>query len=210
MDSHSQYKQDLWVASLFPRDHQGVFVELGAGDGQTFSNTVMLEEQFGWTGLLIEPHPAHYTALLTARPNCQTSDAVIDGKEKIVDYWFRGGWISGIVDSDTKQAKQRYKAKLRRDRQRGAVRKVPTRTLADVFSQFQMPSTIDYFSLDVEGAEYRIMKNFPFDRWKFLCATIESPCAKLDRLLQNNGYEHVANLGEDFCYVHESMVADTN
>lgn len=205
MQSYSQHKQDVWVASLFPRDHQGFFVELGAGDGVSFSNTKMLEDELGWTGLLIEPHPSHYQALVTARPNCQTSDAVVDGDEHEVEYWFRGGWISGIVDQDTKQSKQRYKAKLRRDRQRGTVRKMRTQTLATVFKEHQVPRVVDYLSLDVEGAEYRILKDFPFDRWLFLAMSIEAPTAALHGLLLEHGYEHVASLGEDFCYVHHSL-----
>jgi hypothetical protein len=31
----------------------GVFVEAGAYDGETFSNTLYLEKRLGWTGLLV-------------------------------------------------------------------------------------------------------------------------------------------------------------
>ena len=38
-------------------DRPGIFVEAGAHDGLTQSNTAMLEFSFGWTGLLVEPIP---------------------------------------------------------------------------------------------------------------------------------------------------------
>lgn len=31
--------------------------EIGAMDGTTLSNTLTLEKDFGWTGLLVEAHP---------------------------------------------------------------------------------------------------------------------------------------------------------
>jgi len=205
MKSYSQNAQDKWVASLFSEDHQGFFFEMGAGDGVTFSNTKMLEDEFGWTGLLVEPHPGHFPALEANREYCLSSDAVVDCEEGEAEFWFRGSWISGIVAPDTKQARQCYKAKLRRARQRGTVRKVRTKPLEQVFEGFQVPSVVDYFSLDVEGAEWRILKNFPFDRWRFLSATIEAPCANLQILLEKHGYAHVNTLGEDFCYIHPDI-----
>jgi FkbM family methyltransferase len=205
MESYSQNGQDKWVASLFSENHQGFFFEMGAGDGVTFSNTKMLEDEFGWTGLLVEPHPGLFMPLATSREHCLISDAVIDREEGEAEFWFRRGWISGIVSDDTKQGKQRYKAKLRRDRQRGAVKTVKTKTLAQLFEGFQVPSVIDYFSLDVEGAEWRILKDFPFDRWKFLSATIEAPNTNLQILMEKHGYVHVNTLGEDFCYIHPDI-----
>ena len=35
----------------------GIFVEAGANDGENISNTLTLERNFGWTGLLVEPDP---------------------------------------------------------------------------------------------------------------------------------------------------------
>src|ERR1700755_589614 len=45
----------------------GTFIEAGAFDGETFSNTLNLEKEFGWSGLLIEPNPFQYQLL--ARKN---------------------------------------------------------------------------------------------------------------------------------------------
>ena len=42
---------------LFQRD--GFFVECGAFDGETRSNTLNLERDLGWTGVLIEADPVN-------------------------------------------------------------------------------------------------------------------------------------------------------
>ncbi|KAB7507993.1 hypothetical protein Anas_00609, partial [Armadillidium nasatum] len=41
----------------------GTFIEAGAYDGETFSNTLNLEKELGWSGLLIEPNPLEYQLL---------------------------------------------------------------------------------------------------------------------------------------------------
>ncbi|RXG51503.1 Protein Star, partial [Armadillidium vulgare] len=38
----------------------GTFIEAGAFDGEKLSNTLILERELGWTGLLIEPNPINY------------------------------------------------------------------------------------------------------------------------------------------------------
>jgi hypothetical protein len=36
---------------------KGFFVEAGALDGEVASNSLKLEKDYGWTGLLVEPNP---------------------------------------------------------------------------------------------------------------------------------------------------------
>ena len=45
------------LCNLFQRD--GFFVECGAFDGETRSNTLNLERDLGWTGVLIEADPVN-------------------------------------------------------------------------------------------------------------------------------------------------------
>ena len=57
------------------------------------------------------------------------------------------------------------------------------------------PKVIDYFSLDVEGAETRVLKYFPFEKWTFLALTIERPTPLINRiLLEDLGYLFVRNI----------------
>ena len=41
-----------------------MFLEAGAVDGEFLSNTLFLERELEWTGILIEPNPGSYNALL--------------------------------------------------------------------------------------------------------------------------------------------------
>lgn len=67
---------------------------------------------------------------------------------------------------------------------------------------------IDYFSFDVEGAEWKIMENFPWEAYTFLTITVERPTAPLVHKLQKNGYTFVRYFGGpqvDHMYIHKSL-----
>lgn len=51
----SQNGQDLEVIRYFQGRRYGKYLEIGANDGMTHSNTITLDKSFGWSGLLIEP-----------------------------------------------------------------------------------------------------------------------------------------------------------
>ncbi|OLP80510.1 hypothetical protein AK812_SmicGene39084 [Symbiodinium microadriaticum] len=62
-----------------------------------------------------------------------------------------------------------------------------TTSLASVLRQFGAPSQIDFLSLDVEGAESLVMKNFPWDTYTFSVLNVERPKPDLKQWLGDNG-----------------------
>jgi hypothetical protein len=57
------------------------------------------------------------------------------------------------------------------------------------------PARIDYFSLDVEGHEERVMASFPFEKHRISILTVERPSKKLEATLRSQRYEYVCNHG---------------
>lgn len=79
--------------------------------------------------------------------------------------------------------------------------------LADILDRHNAPAVIDYLSLDIEGAEYDAMKDFPFDRYQFKIMTIERAETDLQRLLVEKGYHPltmIADYGESL-WVHRDL-----
>ena len=62
-DLEGQVKQATIVDELLGHKTDGFFIECGAYDGETFSNTLLFELKRNWTGLLIEPNRNSYSAL---------------------------------------------------------------------------------------------------------------------------------------------------
>src|SRR5262249_7829829 len=67
--SQSQLLQDIFVVTALLEKHNGFFVEIGAGDGVNWSNTYMLEKEFGWYGILAEANRS-FASKIAANPRC--------------------------------------------------------------------------------------------------------------------------------------------
>ena len=80
-----------------------------------------------------------------------------------------------------------------------------TRTLEKILVENNAPKVIDYLSLDVEGAETEILRYFNFNKYTFLCLTVERPTPELNNLLFSNDYVFVKNFKVDSFYVHKSL-----
>eukprot|EP00543_Licmophora_paradoxa_P007947 CAMPEP_0202448900 /NCGR_PEP_ID=MMETSP1360-20130828/7691_1 /ASSEMBLY_ACC=CAM_ASM_000848 /TAXON_ID=515479 /ORGANISM="Licmophora paradoxa, Strain CCMP2313" /LENGTH=309 /DNA_ID=CAMNT_0049066661 /DNA_START=15 /DNA_END=941 /DNA_ORIENTATION=+ len=197
---YSQARQDEVVAALLRNKRNGYFIDLAANDPIKISNTYALETHFGWTGLCMEPNNAYWAGL--AYRKCDVVGAVV-GQDAMKEVWFkfpnRAGPKGGIVGNnfDNKE-----RSKFDEDRPRYTV------TLLEIFQKFQTPKVIDYMSLDVEGAEFFIMKGFPFKQYRFNLISLERPQEELNELLTQNGYKlwklAKKNSGETLWY-HESM-----
>ncbi len=62
-------------------------------------------------------------------------------------------------------------------------------------------------SVDVEGAEERVLGGFPFDEYRFKCITIERPANALRNVLTENGYVLIKEIpGLDCFYVHGEFI----
>ena len=84
-----------------------------------------------------------------------------------------------------------------------------TVTLESILSRMGAPRLIDYLSIDIEGAEDRALLDFPFQKYRFTCITIERPSAALRNVFQGHGYRLVAEIpGLDSFYIHESHVQE--
>lgn len=197
-----QYGQDWWLLSVLRGCRNGYFVELGAMDGLHNSNTILLEESYGWTGLCIEPHPESFGQLVRNR-SCACSPACVDGEQHEVSFHQHSDrGMSGIVDADTDN----------RDAKTDLI-SLETVTLEEVLDEHAAPSAIDYLSLDTEGTEFRILQAFDFKRYRFRCMTIERCPEALHRLLSQHGYLLVAIIRKrngriiDYGYVHGELVS---
>ena len=73
--------------------------------------------------------------------------------------------------------------------------KVKTTTLENLLSYYTSPKDIDYLSIDTEGSEYDILKEFDFDKFFIQIITVEHNNTRnkelLDNLLLSNSYKKV-------------------
>jgi FkbM family methyltransferase len=178
--------QDRWVVErVFEgRCGGGYFVEIGAADGRTHSNTYALERSYGWTGIVVEANPKYIPPLRRNR-RCSCIHACVDGETGQTDF-FCFGFVGGIIGQDTDNAPGKRGALL--EKHSGQVIRMQTTSLQDILKSMNAPPLIDYLSIDVEGAELRILTGFPFHQFKFEAITIERPTRAVHRLLKGADY----------------------
>ena len=92
-----QVGQAAEVAKLFKGKKNGFFIEAGAFDGQIFSNTLLLEMNYNWTGLLIEPNPETFQELLTKNRKSYAMEACLSAKPEVTEVSFDVAGIGFMV-----------------------------------------------------------------------------------------------------------------
>jgi FkbM family methyltransferase len=175
MQSFSQHGQDAFVYETFfkSKDGQGYFVDVGAYDGVTFSNSLFFERHLGWSGICIEPLPAAFEKLQGSRTavclNCAVADR--DGKGEFVDVDMPnfGKMYSGL----RAEYDQRHVQILNAYMTGARLIEVPLRRLADILDENGVRK-IDYLSVDTEGGELKILKSIDLKSYDVGVISVEN------------------------------------
>jgi hypothetical protein len=208
--SHSYQGQDRFVVEALDGLGGGFFLDSGASDGVSGSNTLLLESQFGWRGICVEPNEASFARLIRDR-RCVCVNCCLYDRPGDVSFFEAAGVLGGIVN-EYEPGLFRY-ARSIVDAQQGAetgpVTK-PARTVRSILRECDAPRIIDYWSLDTEGSELAILSSFPFDEYAVRVLTVEHNLTpvreKIRRFLESRGYQRVRQLGIDDGYVLRSAV----
>lgn len=169
MTYYSQCKQDqILDTTVFKRLRNGVFVDVGAHDGVSLNNTLFFEESRGWTGINVEPICSVFDKLVLRRPNCiNVNVACTDYDYSSAEFVLNLGnteMLSGLA----KDFDPRHHARvLRENKQNGGgetlIIKVLTRTVSSICQEHNI-THINYLSIDVEGAEFAVIRGIDFSK----------------------------------------------
>lgn len=185
--ANADQHQDLWVLHETSRKRGGFFVEFGAMDGIAGSNTLLLEREFGWRGILAEPNPVWHAAL--ARNRTARFDHRCVFKTTGERIAFAATKHSGLA-TITEFAASDGHAQSRTEHE---ILQVETVSLNDLLASHGAPPRVDYISIDTEGSELAILERFDFARWDVRLFSVEHNLTirqqQIDRLMHSHGYE---------------------
>jgi hypothetical protein len=92
----SQSDQSKYIDELLNGKRDGFFIEAGAFDGESYSNSLFFERERNWTGLLIEPIPRYFNQLKEKKRHAYALNACIARDRPIVTEFRVNHALSGI------------------------------------------------------------------------------------------------------------------
>lgn len=179
MKDHTQYGEKLIIDSYF-QQRTGFFLDIGAADGVTNSNTYHLS-QYGWNGILIEP--CHHfldsiKKIYEGQTNIQVFEGAIsdfDGETTFYVYeTAEDSQISTInlYQKQTIESSGWFKGKFTDEYI------VKVLTPQSLFSLMNVPNKIEFVDIDAEGSDMNILRSWPWDRYSVELFCIEHSMGK--------------------------------
>jgi FkbM family methyltransferase len=141
----------------------GTFLEMGGLDGVTFSNSRLYEYCAGWDGILIEAQPGNAKKLFENRPCAVVIPEGVCAATAGSSTIRMSSGEGTAFDLDTRESSLTTDPGV----------EVPCRPLSTMLEEYGV-TRINFFSLDVEGAELKVLETFDFDKVKIDVLMVEA------------------------------------
>ena len=209
MQYYSQCNQDRFLEeTVFKGFKNGFFFDVGAHDGVSINNTLFFEKNHGWSGVNIEPIADVYNKLIVNRPTSVNLNVAVSNTDGFADFIFNEGYtemLSGLKQTVDPRHLNRM---VRENIQYGGKSKtiqVPTRRIETICKEYNI-SHIHYLSIDVEGAEFEVIKSINFDTLFIDVIGFENnfkdTSVPITEYLQQKNYK-LLKYGTDIFMIHE-------
>ena len=192
---YSQGREEEIIMSQFNDGHKiGHFLDIGAYDGKTFSNTLRLVER-GWSGVCIEPSPTVFPALLklhAGNPKVTLINSAVCAEPGFITFYDSGGdAISTTHEPHRDKWERGYTVKY-------AKMLVYAINYTALFSQ--VGYEFDFVNLDVEGLSADMLMRLPLNlltRCRCLCVEHDGRMEEIAMHAAKYGYGYVWHSAEN-------------
>jgi FkbM family methyltransferase len=207
----SQDKEDQRLLGWFNGLCNGTYIEMGGLDGELFSNTFVFNRALQWQGLLVEASPSNYQKLVQNRPNeLATVHAAVCDKRRMVHYYDHPTRLAvrGIWEFAPESFRQRWWKNVTIEQ----TTPVECSPLRDILEQ-HVPNQhyFDFFSLDIEGAEFLALQSLDFDQVGFGIILIEADKHNqlknlaVSTFMESKGYRFMDSYARSYWFVNKEF-----
>ena len=212
----SQQGEDLELLSHFNGLCGGSYIEMGALDGKTFSNSWLFHREFYWKGVLIELDADNYQKLERNRhKELFTTRAAVCAANQTVHYVSGHEAVNGVWEHASAAFRQRWWPDIESPQDLETLTCIPLQQLLDnhlqhVVQQQQSHGLFffDFFSLDVEGSEWAVLQTVDWDKTSFGIIVVEAPDNKgvernaIVSYLQRQGYKYLGEKNNSLWFLN--------
>ncbi|XP_018007683.1 uncharacterized protein LOC108665442 [Hyalella azteca] len=158
----SQNGQSCFVADLFKgKNSKRTFLEAGGYNGEDLSNSLYLERELGWSGLLVEPDPWNFWSLTKRNRKARALNACLSPSTSASKLTLK--------QSDTMSRLQRAEEVGTK----GIFTQVQCYPLYSVMKAANL-TQLNYLALDVEGLEMKVLQTLPWDAVNITVVQVEA------------------------------------
>lgn len=194
------------IKKYITRDSSPYFVDVGAHDGTSISNSAFFAKK-GWTGLLFEPMPGPYSQLSEKYKNSHNVrclNIACSDKKGIEDFFIGSDGAEGMLGTLCKDNNEWFK----RARSEESI-KVKVDIISDQLMENNFPNDFTLLLIDTEGMDYEVLLGMDFGLFQPRIIVTEEYKWNLEkhnskyRLLENNGYRLKRLVGTNTIWVRE-------
>lgn len=166
------------VLTILNNKRRGFFIECGALDGEIRSNTLFMEQNLDWEGVLIEGDPQNFKSVLTKHRKAWAVPACLSTLPHPMTVKFSQNFNQGRISENQVEGVQ--------------VQCLPIYSILAALNR----TVVDYFSLDIEGDELAVLKTIPWDSVHIQTLSVEfihgkEGKEKIREYMADQGYEVV-------------------
>lgn len=183
----SQNNEEEVILEYF-KEKTGRFLDVGAYNAQTFSNTFALVER-GWSGVSIEPSPTVFNAAVKnceAYPSVDLVNAALAVERGLIQFYDSNG--DAVSSTSIEHTQKWHMVNFKKFY-------VNTVTIEDILTKFG--EHFDMVSLDVEGTNLELLRTLPLERMGTRLIVIEHDNKWNEMLEYCQGFHEIHRNGEN-------------
>jgi len=213
--SYSYGGVDLLILDIFKNQKKGYYLDIGCAHPIKNNNTYLLNKK-GWCGINIDLDEENIDLFNSYRKKDVNLVTAVSDKEGETDLYFYHN--KSALNTISKENADFQKAKV------SAIKRIKTQTINKIIENTPFKDRkIDFLSIDVEGSELAILKNFDFTKYSpkvIVVEYLDLSLKKLEiknlnidniikseiyKLIKSNNYTLVNILHSDLVFINNNF-----
>ncbi len=165
---YSQWGEDKFISEYFKEKKEGIYLDIGCFHPFMYSNTCLLNKK-GWRGINLDINPTSIDLFNISRPKDINLCTTISEQKKIFDIYYDDPF-SPMNTLD----KEFYKSLKNKSLKEAKKLTVESKSIKEILDISKIKQNIDFINIDVEGMDYKILKDINLNQLKPALISIET------------------------------------
>ena len=195
---YSQWGEDQFINQFFKDKIDGIYLDIGCFHPVMYSNTCLLHRK-GWRGINIDINPTSIDLFNILRPKDTNLCTTINETKETFEIYYDDPF-SPVNTLD----KQFYENLENKNNKNTKKLFVESKSMQEILNISKIDKSIDFINLDVEGMDYKILKNINLNQLKPKLVSIEThnvdglkskDCESIVKLMKESSFSIYKRVG---------------